>query len=91
MFPRIKQVRYVDEYRLLLFFRNGEQGEIDLRERIVGRGGIFHELENLEYFKQVEVDPEVGTIVWPNGVDLDPDVLYSSTMGVPLPQFKAVA
>jgi len=26
-------------------------------------------LENAEFFKQVQVDPEAGTIVWPNGVD----------------------
>ena len=29
-----------------------------------------------ELFAQVRVDPEIGTIVWPNGADLDPDVLH---------------
>lgn len=29
-----------------------------------------------EIFAQVKVDPETGTIVWPNGADLDPDVLH---------------
>lgn len=29
-----------------------------------------------ETFAQVKVDPEIGTIVWPNGADLDPDVLH---------------
>jgi hypothetical protein len=28
------------------------------------------------YFSQVRVDPELGTVVWPNGADLDPDVVY---------------
>jgi hypothetical protein len=27
-------------------------------------------------FRQVRVDEELGTIVWPNGVDMDPDVLH---------------
>jgi hypothetical protein len=32
--------------------------------------------ENDELFSQVKVDPETGTIGWPNGADLDPDVLH---------------
>ena len=27
-------------------------------------------------FSQVSVDPTTGTLVWPGGLDLDPDVLY---------------
>jgi hypothetical protein len=33
-------------------------------------------LRDPDYFAQVQVDPEAGTIVWPNGVDLDPLVLH---------------
>lgn len=36
----------------------------------------FVPLRDLSYFAQVRVDPEAGTIVWPNGADLDPLVLY---------------
>ena len=86
MLPRIKHVTYLHDYRLALTFSNGEQGEIDLRDRVVGRGGVFQPLEQIAFFKQVAVEPESGTLVWPNGVDLDPDVLYSKTMAVPLPQ-----
>jgi len=28
------------------------------------------------------VDPEAGTIVWPNDTDLDPDVLYEAAHGL---------
>jgi hypothetical protein len=85
MLPRIKRVQHLREYRLALTFTNGQTGEVDLRERIVGRGGVFQPLEDMVVFQQVQVDPESGTLVWPNGVDLDPDVLYSKTMNVPLP------
>ena len=33
-------------------------------------------LQDPGYFAQVGVDPELGTVVWPNGFDLDPDVLH---------------
>jgi hypothetical protein len=78
-------VTHLQNHRLALTFTNGESGEIDLQDRIVGRGSVFRPLEEIAIFKQVKIDPESGTLIWPNGVDLDPDVLYSRTMNVPLP------
>ena len=49
---------------------------------IVGRGGVFEALNDRSVFSQVRVDPESGTIVFPNGVDLDPDVLYEKAHGL---------
>jgi hypothetical protein len=72
------------DYRLELSFTDGTTGELDFRQRIVGRGGVFRQLEDVGLFKQVQVDPEAGTIVWPNGVDFCPDVLYSLATGKPL-------
>ncbi|NIP22741.1 MAG: DUF2442 domain-containing protein [Phycisphaerae bacterium] len=88
MFPRIKKVRHIEAYRLELTFTNGETAELDFRNRIVGRGGVFGPLEDVDYFKQVKVDPEIGTLVWPNEVDFCPDVLYSEATGKPLPKFE---
>jgi hypothetical protein len=45
---------------------------------------VFAPLEEIDFFKQVQVDPEAGTLVWPNGVDLCPDVLYSLATGKPI-------
>jgi hypothetical protein len=88
MFPRIKKVRHIETYRLELTFTNGETAELDFRNRIVGRGGVFEPLEDVDYFKQVRVDHEIGTLVWPNEVDFCPDVLYSEATGKPLPEFE---
>ena len=85
MFPRIAAVHHLGEYRLRLVFTSGEEAELDLRPRIVGRGGVFRPLEDIAFFAQVKIDPEARTLAWPKGVDLDPDVLYSEAMGVPLP------
>ena len=47
MFPRVKQVRYLGEYRLELSFTDGKIGELDFAQRVVGRGGVFRPLEDL--------------------------------------------
>ena len=84
MFPRIVSVRYIQGYKLALAFSNGVKGEVDFKSKIVGRGGVFKALEEVGFFMQVRVDSEVGTIVWPNDVDFDPDVLYSEITGIPI-------
>jgi len=84
MFPRVKQVRHLGAYRLELSFTDGTNGELDFEERVFGRGGVFSPLEDMSFFGQVKVDPEAGTIVWPNGVDFCPDVLYSRVTGKPI-------
>ena len=43
--------------------------------------GIFASLKDRAEFLKVFVDPELGTICWPNGADLDPDVLYAKVTG----------
>ena len=88
MFPRIAEVRHIRAYRLELTFTNGERAELDLADRIVGRGGVFAPLEDIDFFNKVKVDPEIGTLVWPNEVDLCPDVLYSEATGKPLSELK---
>ena len=39
-------------------------------------GTLFAELKDPAFFKTVVLDPEVGTICWPNGADFDPDTLF---------------
>ena len=84
MFPRVSSVKHKGDYRLELSFSDGRAGELDFKERIGGRGGVFRRLEDVEFFGQVRVDSEAGTIVWPNGVDFCPDVLYSLATGEPI-------
>ena len=60
---------------------DGTKGQLDFKDRVVGRGGVFAPLEQVSLFGQVQVDAEAGTIVWPNGVDFCPDVLYILVTG----------
>ena len=84
MFPRVTNVRHVQDYILELSFVDGTTSGVDFRQKVVGRGGVFVPLEEVRFFKQVRVDSEAGTIVWPNGVDFCPDVLYSLATGKPI-------
>lgn len=76
MTPDIKSVQYLAEYRLKLSFDDGVEGEVDLKPHVVGRGGIFLPLEEPAFFSRVTVNPDIGTIVWPNDADLSPEFLY---------------
>ncbi|HEY3355159.1 MAG TPA: DUF2442 domain-containing protein [Polyangia bacterium] len=78
-------VRQVREYVLALEFSDGSAGQVDFRGWVTGRGGLFAPFDDPEFFKQVRLDPEAGTLVWPDGVDLCPDVLHHRATGAPLP------
>ncbi len=77
----IVDVEHLGEYRLLLTFENDERREVDIA-KVVSLDGVFEPLKDLDYFRQVRVAADVGTIVWPNGADLCPDVLYEESRPV---------
>src|SRR5690349_4222031 len=78
MYPRIKSAKHLNGYKLELAFTDDTVATVDFQSRIAGRGGVFAPLQSVDYFKQVGVDQEAGTVVWPNGVDFCPDVLYAA-------------
>ena len=74
-------VETVGDYRLILTFEGGERREIDLAP-VLSFTGVFEPLKDPAFFGKVRVEPDVGTIVWPNGADLCPDVLYERSRPV---------
>jgi hypothetical protein len=70
--PRVVQARVLPPYGLSLTFDDGLIREIDLAGDLWG--SMFEPLKDVSYFAQVRVDH--GTVVWPNGLDLDPVVLH---------------
>jgi len=68
------EVRYVRNHTLWLRFDDGTQGEVDISRSF--KGPVFEPLRDIEYFKQVIVSSDLGTIVWPNGADIAPETLY---------------
>jgi hypothetical protein len=80
MLKDIIEVQPMQNYRLRLRFEDGTEGEVDIAAMIRFEG-IFSPLKDPVEFRKVRVDPELGTICWPNGADLDPDVLYAKVTG----------
>jgi len=86
MLKDVTEVRPLDGYCLHIQFEDGVEGVVDLAE-IISFTGVFAPLRDRAYFVQVYVNPDVGTLCWSNGADIDPDVLYALVTGEPIPCF----
>lgn len=69
----IRSAKYLSGFKLWLVFDDGTAGEVDLDG--VLNGPVFDVLKDVDVFKKVAVDPELETVVWPNGADLAPEFL----------------
>jgi len=75
----VNDVQCLGGHRLLLGFDDGSSGEVDFsREEWTG---VFAPLADLQYFAKVQLDEELGTIVWPNGADIAPETLHRLATG----------
>ena len=72
---RIRTVTPLEGFVARVDFTDGTTREINLEPYL--RGPIFEPIRNdLAVFRAVKVDPRMKTLVWDNGADIDPDVLY---------------
>ena len=65
--------RYVAGYTVWIRFEDGTTGEVDLSNALIGP--LFESLQDRNYFKRLFVNPDTGTIEWPNGADFAPEFL----------------
>jgi hypothetical protein len=76
--PRPVRIRAVvprEGFTVHLEFTDNTTKEIDLEPYL--HGPIFEPIRRApRVFRSVKVDPQMGTVVWDNGADIDPDVLY---------------
>jgi len=71
---RVRAVQIVAPYTLRVGFDDGTHQVIDFRAVLAGE--LYGPLRDLQLFNQVRIDPEVQTLVWPNGADFDPATLH---------------
>lgn len=77
MIHRIYRVRAFEQtgrYSLRVAFDDGSMQEIDFEP--VLRGGLYGPLRDPQLFRQVCIDGDGYTLVWPNGADFDPETLH---------------
>ena len=84
---RIKDVQPLHDYTLRISFSDGSSRDVDLEPELWGP--MFEPLRDPDEFRKVAVDADLGTIVWPNGADLDPDVLHGDGPPVEPPAASA--
>lgn len=73
-YSKLIEVSYAGDYCVSLKFADGVQGKIDLSDQLWGE--LYEPLKDKALFSQVRLDKELPVLVWPNGADLPPELLY---------------
>jgi hypothetical protein len=71
---RVERIEIVAPYTLRVGFDDYSEQIIDFEP--VLNGELYGPLRDLSLFNAVRIDPEVHTLVWPNGADFDPETLH---------------
>jgi hypothetical protein len=71
---KITSFEIVGPYTLTIRFDDDTSRTIDFKPVLAGP--LYGTLIDLNTFNKVKIDPEVHTLVWPNGVDFDPETLH---------------
>ena len=71
---RVESFEVVGPYTLQVRFDDNTEQIINFHPVLAGQ--LYGALRELSLFNQVKIDPEVQTLVWPNGADFDPATLH---------------
>ena len=77
MAPDVEAAIALDPYVVRVVFADGEVRDVDIEPLL--SGPVFESLRDPATFALVSVDETGDTITWPNGADLDPDVIYGTS------------
>ena len=86
LYLSIKKVKPLSNYKLELTFENNEEKLFDVKPYL--ETGLFKTLKDETFFKKVKISYD--SIEWPNGVDLDPEILYKKSKVKKERMFKKV-
>jgi hypothetical protein len=87
MLKGIIAVKPLENYHLHIQFEDGVEAIVDISQMIKFTG-VFAPLQDKQHFAKVKVNPEVGTIEWQSGLDIEPDVLYATITKQAIPWYQ---
>jgi hypothetical protein len=70
---QVRSFERVGPFTLRVDFADGSRQTIDFAPVLAGE--LYGPLRDPDVFAQVRLDPEIHTLVWPNGADFDPATL----------------
>ncbi len=73
-FVRVRAVKPLEGHTVHVTFTDGSERDINLEKYLYGRALSKFVMTKI-FFRQVFVG-DGKTLAWPNGADIDPDVLY---------------
>lgn len=72
---RVRAFEIVGPYTMRVVFDDEAEQVINFEPVLAGE--LYRPLRDLSVFNQAQLDPEVQTLVWPNGADFDPETLHN--------------
>ena len=71
---RVSSFEIVGPYTLRVRFDDNTDQVVNFQPVLAGE--LYGPLQDSSLFNRVQIDPEVQTLVWPNGADFDPATLH---------------
>ncbi|MBI5141768.1 MAG: DUF2442 domain-containing protein [Nitrospirae bacterium] len=86
MIHDVVSASYIDNYEIEIEFDDGNKGVMNFSGYLC-RGGVFQRFKDIAYFRNFEINRELGVLTWQNEIDIAPETLYAEATGSPLPDW----
>lgn len=90
MIHDVVSANYIEDYKIEVEFDDGKKGIVDFSVYL-NKGGVFERFKDINFFRQFEINHELGVITWQNEIDIAPETLYSLATGSSLPDWMSAA
>jgi Protein of unknown function (DUF2442) len=77
---RVTDVEYLGARAIRVTFSDGLVRELDFGDKLPG---VLATIDDAVMLAEAAIDSVAGSVCWPNGIDLDPDVLHGDQMCAP--------